>query len=634
MEKKTTTTLNTVGDYECSMVEGFDVGGSAKSVDYRIDQDNFFKDVVAYSRSKQLLNEEQTVITTLIYLTGLLADDSDYTGAMIKGSSASGKCHMKQEVIDDMFVYADDKHNWLYSMTAGSEKSMFDDDEWNKTRIGALNEMNKIPDEMMEFFKSSAGDDGGFTYKRNVADPESESGRKTVTLEQDPKSIVFMLADENDMEVEAELETRLMPIKVDENREKNRGVHNVNWGHENLQIGDTEHDYIEEREDLWHAVRSHIRDIPIDTPVLIPTADSNYRGDTWDAANVVEPMLDFGQSRSTRASDTLASLVKASALANYHTRPSVGIEVDGEMVEHIVAQPSDVGNLLACRGTLLALTHGLSEKKFAIIDAIKDRGTPTDATGKTYGAELSTILDYVEEADTIASMKKREVKNLLDEMNEQYLIDKVDHPEDGRKNYYKYSPRDKLSPPNIGDDYDKFSDVVDPIRDQPIEQTIDEQQEQFGAESEPIANAANFMGDGEVYDGDESSSDDDSGSLSDFADGESSTTDEYTKIEQRVAQRLQKTVDGCIVDDDNSIQTSHMVGCSPLNREQIDGETHISAERPPSTEDKTDSLYQGFDSIDEAQEKIESAIGLLAQRGVFSKESVDDGDRLVVEEIS
>lgn len=621
------------------MVGDFDVdseSGGDKDVDYQIDERNFIKDVVKYSRSKQLLNEQPTILTSLTYITGLLPDSEDYTGAMIRGASGDGKSHMKMRVVDDMFMLAQDKHEWLYNTTSGSAKSMIDDEELDEARIGALDEMNKMPEELLEMLKSLHGDDGGFSYKRNVADPESESGRKTVNIDRDPLSFVFMLADENDMEVEQELETRLMDIKVDGSPQKNRGVHRMNWGHEELEIEGTDASYIKEDEDLWHAVRSHIRDIPVDTPVLIPTGDNNYRGDTWDAAHITEPLFDFEQSRSARASNTCASLIKASALANYHARNSVGIEVDGEVVEHIVADKADVANLLACRPSLLALTHGLTDKKFALIDAIKENGTPTDMTQEEYGAELAQILDYVESAEQMETMKKKEVRELLDEMNEQYLIDKTDHPDDGRKNYYKYKPRDTLQAPNIRGYEEEFDSIENPITGESLTETVERQQTEFGVNALGIEDvtADEFMGSGGS---DSSDSEGAESGLEAFGSGDDPDTSSYSELEQRVHTRLSDTLDGKVIPEgiveSDSMKVSHMVGASPIIEDDVNGETWVEPERAAKAADKTDGLYDGFDSIDTAEEEIDAAVRKLRADDVFQFHDHDDGMKVEVADL-
>jgi len=607
----------------------FDVTSSTDTeLEYQVHDNNVFEDIVAYSRSKQLLNEEQTMLVSMVYMTGLLPDSQDYTGAIIRGGSGDGKSHLKMNVVDDMFMYAQDAHEWLYHTTGGSAKSLVDDEDLDDARVGAFDEMNKMPDELMEMLKSLHGDDGGFTYKRNVADPDKESGRRTVNISRDPLSFVFMLADENDMEVEQELETRLMDIKVDASPEKNRGVHRMNWGHKSLEMDSIDHnnEYIDDRPELWHAVRCHIRDIPVDTPVLIPTADNNYRGDTWDAAAVTQPLFDYEQSGSTRASNTMASLVKASALANYHARNSVGLEVDGEMVEHIVADPIDVANMIFCRNSLLALTHGLTDKKFALVDAIRENGAPTNTAGTEYGAEISQILAYVEESSQLETMKKREVKKLLDEMNEQYLIDKTDHPEDGRKNYYKYSPRDTIEPPNIGVCYDEFADLHDPIRDTTLEDTIQKQQAELGAEDTSITADA-FMNGGEDTDSD---SDSPHSGLEAFENMDDTSDMELSEIESAVCERLTETLDGTVIPqgivEANTLKISHMIGATPVTRDEVDGgEEWVEPARPPTAEDKTDELYRGYDSLADAETAIEEAVASLQERGILQLEPCDSG---------
>lgn len=452
-----------------------------KTPDVELHDDNVLHDLVEYSRSKQVLNEEQTIITMLTYITGLLPDHSDYAAAIITGGSSGGKTHLKQNVIDKLFALQKD---WLFDVTAGSDKSMIDHPDWDGARIAALNELNKIPDEMAEFFKSVHGDDGGMNYSRNVSDPDSRTGRTSVDIKREAKPIVFMLADENKMEVEREVETRFFDVKVDETEEKNAAVHDMHWGHKNLTLPSADTEYIFDAPKLQYALQYHVANIPVDTPVLIPTGMGMFDGDDWDAANVTKPMFTFKRSESTRASRMIASLVKASALLNYHARSTVQMEnEDGEMEEYIVAEPVDVGNAIACRRTLLTSTHGLDEKKQAILDAIIEHGSPMAQNDGALGATKKSIQQAIQDNPNIATFGKTEFKKHTEEMNEAYIIDIQDNPNDRRENIYVYEGGNALGRPNIEDEWDKFQDVEDPIRKQPIKDTIDEQQERLGATS-------------------------------------------------------------------------------------------------------------------------------------------------------
>lgn len=611
-----------------------------KEVTRALHSTNVLHDVVEYSRSRQVLNEEQTIVTLLIYVTGWLRDWHNYAGGVITGGSAGGKSHMKQEVVDSMFAYLSDA---LYSPTGMSGKAIIDDPDWDTSRVGALNELQKIPDEVLEFLKSAHGDDGGFDYRRDVADSSAHGGFKAAKIERDPKPVVFMLADENSMEVEQELRTRLIEVKVDENEEKNEAVHRMKWGHDHITLDSTDQEYVWEDEELWHSVRKHMQGLPEDLDVLIPTGDGEFPGDDWDAATVVGPMFNFKRSESTRASSMVASLVKASALLNYHAREQV--EHNGK--EWLVAEPVDVANIIACRSTLLALTHGLTEKKFAILDAILEVGGKASAGGTAVQAPKQDIIQAIQDNPYVATMTKTEVSKLLDEMDEHLILNKKDNPEDRRENLYVYDGAAAFEAPAIYEEYENFKDVMDPIREQPIEQTVTQQLEDLNAklDSKTLAET------GPSQDA-ESPSDGSDGDLSKFTDGDDPRVSELSDTAQNVAERLSEVLDDTWVPahimEANMLKTQHMVGATPVDesRETIGDErvTVVTPERQPNGGDYAHSVldpghswWQDRDDIDDhndTEKAIERAIEELRESGVLNITMDDEGNaHVTVEEL-
>lgn len=589
--------------------------------------DNIMHDIVEYSRSKQVLNEEQTILTLLIYVTGWLGSWSDYAGGVITGGSAGGKSHMKQNVVDSMFAYIDDA---LYSPTGFSPKAIQDDPEWDASMVAALNELQKIPDEVLEFLKSAHGDDGGFDYRRNVSDPDSESGFTAKKLTSEPKPVVFMLADENSFDVEAELRTRLVEIKVDENEEKNEGVHKMKWGHDHIELPSTDQTYIWDDPELDHMVRTHIKQMPDGIDVLIPTGDGNYPGDDWDAASVVGPMFNFKRSESARASSMIASLVKASALLNHHTRERVTIDDE----EFIVAEPTDVANIIICRETLLATTHGLTEKKFALLDAIMARGGQHSSKSTALQATKQSIIDEIQANPSIATMSKSEISELLDELDEKLIINKTDNPDDRRENLYVYDGSATFKKPDIYRHYDRFKSIIDPIRDQPLEQTIEDQLEELNAKMDVGSVAEQTItGDSEASEG----------GLSAFSGDSDGSPTELSDAAEYVRERLQSTIDGKWVParvlESNALKTEHMIGEVPVEietSENADGEKveMIVPERQPTGDDRQSGplspdnpLWDGRDDIRDhadVERVLDEAIDELASSGllVFQKDMV------------
>jgi DNA-binding MarR family transcriptional regulator len=639
-----------------------DVDAAEREADHQI-HDNFFKDFVAFSRSNQLLNEPQAMITLMGMGTGLLEDWQDYQSLIVTGGSSSGKSHMLREVIMEALQYADRNHEWVYELTGGSDKAAVDDDELDMARIAYFHELQKVPDEMLEFIKS-VSEDGGFQYGRNVADPESESGRTTVHIEKEPLSVIFSFADENESAAgsDQELRTRLIEVKVDENPEKNEGVHYAKWGERNIRM-DSGDEYMFDDEELAHAVKSHIRDVPVDTDVVLPTDDGRFSScsceqqscstsdecpnweqrDDWHAGVVTAPMFTFGRSESTRASAQLASLCKASALWNYHNRDAVCMECStvysrDEADEHdyecpdctddseglkIIAAPTDVVNLIECRPTLLATTHGLTEKKFAVLDAIQERGGQSRQSATAVQAPKQSIIEAIQQNDDIASMTKHEIESILDELDENLIINVVDNPEDRRENLYVYDGGATFEAPAIGEYYDHFADVHGPVRDEPIERTIERQQEDLNAKMDMESLTA------------ESREDSSDGSLSGFGDEDGPDHSAFDEDATAVAERLAETVDGYTVPSEvveaNTLKVSHMVGDSPIDVD--DGV--VRPEREPSGADRQggflapEGVFDDCDSFNDVDERVSKIIAELQSEGVFVMEPNDDGSAAI-----
>jgi DNA-binding MarR family transcriptional regulator len=624
------------------MAFGISADTDEKDVEYDIDDENFLSDFVAFSRDNQVLNEEQSAVVMMAIASGMLDEYEFYTSIIVTGGSSGGKSHMLNEVIFESLEYANDVHEYVYELTGGSDKAGIDDDEIDESRVAYFHELQKIPDEMLEFIKT-VSEDGKFKYGRNVPDPDSDSGRDTVHVERDPLPVVFSFADENEAAAgkDQELRTRTVEVKVDENREKNQGVHDMKWGGENITLPESEHEYIRDAPDREHAVKAHLRDIPVDVNAVIPYGNGKFVGDEWRAAEVVRPLFNFARSESTRASANLAGLTMGSAVLNYHARDAA-CEKCGERFNpdeaktndyscpncddadlHIIVNETDVGNIISCRETLLATTHGLTEKKFAVLDAIRERGGQANPSGTAVQTTKRDIIDEIQENDDIATLTKSEIEDILEELDEHLIINKKDNPEDRRENLYVYDPSQSFDAPNIYEHYDRFKDVVDPIRDQPIEQTVDDQLQRLNAKMDADA----LGSDTAASDGAESGQT----GLDTVSD---TSVSELSADAQAVAERLTETIDGCTIPTDvmeaNSLKLSHMVGDTPLDR----GDGVVRPAREPSGDDRVDGFmrpeghFEDADDFNEVEERVRAAVEELRSSGVMDMVDADDGTRV------
>jgi hypothetical protein len=626
--------------------------------------DNFFEDFVTFSRSKMVMNERQAMVVQMVIASAFLDDWRDYNSCVVTGSAAGGKSHMLREVTVASLDYAEEATDgdFLYELTGGSDKAAVDDDELDEAMAAYLHEMNKIPDEMMEMIKSLS-EDGGFKYGRNVADDESESGRTTVKIEKEPIPILFAFADENEDSSgdDTELRSRLVEVKVDENEEKNRAVHKQKWGSKNLELPSASGKYIFDDPETEHAVKAHMRDVPRGINVVYPTGEGRFSGDTWHAGEVTAPMFNFKRSESTRASAYLGSLAKGSTVLNYHNRPTWCEDCGNEYTPdesreceyvcecgedlQLIMQPQDVGNLIDCRNVLMATTHNLTSKKFAIIDAIVEDGGPAttfdNVSSAAVMAEKQDIYGYIQAADDIATMSKYEIDSLLDELNDELLIQKRDHPDNATKNVYVFDGADIFQRPRIAQYYDAFESVTSPVSGDDITSVIDRQLERLNAtmdtSMEAIETAADAMSGAssnastidspDSQESNQSASQTADGSLSAFSDDNDDLPSEVSETAQRVCERLHDTLDGVTVPSraQDDLQLSHMLGVTPLDR---DGNT-VTPARQPNGGDRVDSFmspdeWDECESFDEVDELLTQAVGELRAEGYF--EIGDDGE--------
>lgn len=635
---------------------GIEPDRTEKDVDYDVDEENFLVDFVRFSRSKQVLNEEQAAIVQMAIATGMLADYEFYTSVIVTGGSAGGKSHMLNRVNFEAMSLANDAHGYVYELTGGSDKAGIDDEKIDSSRIAYFHELQKIPDEMLEFIKTIS-EDGSFKYGRNIPDPDAHGGRTTAHIERDPLPVVFSFADENEASAgkDQELRTRTVEVKVDENPQKNEGVHDSKWGGERIEIEGSEHEYMFDDPDMESAVKTHLRDMPRGVNVVIPYGNGAFEGDDWCAADVVRPMFNFARSESTRASANLAGLTMGSAILNYHARDTVcerckerfGPEESqsysyscphcDDAALHLIVEPHDVANVIACRRTLLATTHDLTEKKFAILDAILAVGGTADKSGTAVQATKQDIVEEIQKNEEISTLTKTEIDKLLDELDEHLIINKTDNPQDRRENLYIYDGGAVFKRPNVYKYPEKFDGVMDPIREQPITETIEEQLRELNAKMDATEEA-------ETAESGQST----------LADAGASSLDE---VEQHVAERLSEVLGGKVVPqsvvDDDSLRTEHMVGATPVEygRTVKDGSSddgfqwkpskdgdEVRPARAPSGADRTDGLlspehvvWDDDMGINDVERAVDRAIDSLKKKGVLKVESVEGGVRFAVE---
>jgi len=125
---------------------------SERSGDLKLSE-NVVEDLVEYTRSKTVKNEQQFVLTTLGYVSGFMESPKDYVSGVLIGTAGSGKSHL-QNTVEEVFP-----EELLYKATSGTDKSIIYDDDWDDATIASLDELQKPSDEIIEILKSCFTED-------------------------------------------------------------------------------------------------------------------------------------------------------------------------------------------------------------------------------------------------------------------------------------------------------------------------------------------------------------------------------------------------------------------------------------------------------------------------------------------
>jgi hypothetical protein len=348
-------------------------------------------------------------------------------------------------------------------------------------------------------------------------------------------------------------------------------------------------------------------------------------------------MFSFKRTESKRASKSVRNFVRGWTVLNYHNREV--INMDGR--EWLVAAPQDLGNVIATRETLLGVTHNFNEQKMAVIRALTDPENGVGGAGPTGGvaAPIQDIHEYLEEYAEVTSVSEPHLRNvILQDMADRFLITVHEHETENGAHLYEYHGGSTFGHPNVDEYPDIFDNVTDPIRDQPIRDTIEEMKQRLDTRTSSGVFSGSggldtAMG-GDSTDDTENDSADGEG-LAAFGGGTDNADDvELTETEQHVREALQSVVDDCRITmgDKEDLKVSHMVGATPVDYYTSDeGFQYVRPERPPKDGDKDDTILDtdhanwgaNVDS-GKVQAQVEAAVGSLVEKGVFENYDEDD----------
>jgi intein/homing endonuclease len=509
---------------------------------------------------------------------------------------------------------------------------------------------------------NSAGDDAdedgvGFSHTRNVDD--GDGGREADEIEKQAMPTVFLFADENNAEIPKELQTRQMVIRVESDKGLNKAVAKTMFDHREVRVDNRDYEYNFNFEDGVQAVKNHISNIPkpldplwdqdpkqYSYPVVIPYDESvewpiNSHPDIdsygWDVFEVVQDILNYEKTESKRGAKAIANHIRGQTRLNYHNRDTM--DING--VTHYVADPQDVANVLAYRDLLLAVTHDMNEQKLAVIDALTDENNGVGGVGPNGGLQAphKDIREYIQDYADITEVSKaqltghgRQSNGVLEDMEQDYLIEVHENEGENGAHLYEFLGGSTFGHPNLDIYAELFEHCRDPIRDQPIAQTVSEFKDSLSVTTTDDLLSDDPI-DSVVSESTEDNTDDAKDDLSAFGGGSDESTTEFDEVDEAVHERLCDTLDDnrITVEDIDALKTTHLLGASPVEMYTDDaGFNFIRAERAAENADTNGTIFDpdnpmwGDLSDGQVLSRIENSIAKLRSEDIF--EIHDDGD--------
>jgi hypothetical protein len=471
--------------------------------------ENVADDFLEYFRSEVVGHEQEGWLMYLGLVSGYGYGDHFHINTLGLGEPGSGKSLTKNTV--EALIPSIDK----YTKTDASSNALLDSTEWDVALVAPLDEYDKIDKAIVEVLKSSNPEDGGYAKDRNVEDPEAAGGYSPteVSAEANPWVVLYAPSSKKGG-VNDELRDRALVLYFSNDRHTRRAIGRKEFGHEGIDASRYDNEYIYDAHGTAAALRDHVRGLSIEQIYDTDEDGTEYmtarRGDTaayvprwvWYA---VEPIFSIDEDHTNRVYGIVANLIKASAIANHHSRETRTCEVyvdedstETETIEQYVATPQDVFNVVMCLPTLLSTTHQLTPLKRHILDAV----SATEPLTTDEGTTVTKVQSWLDSND-IPHPARSTLKQRLDELAEEYYLQTWDSTAgpNGQADAYETHNEGALQPPrakNLSqharsdgvsldepcvscDVDDPFNDVHDPLRDQPAIETIQQFREEFTA---------------------------------------------------------------------------------------------------------------------------------------------------------
>lgn len=557
--------------------------------DYSL-SDNVVNDLVKYSRSCIVRNEQQFVLTALGYVSGFMESPKHFNSGVLIGTAGSGKSHLQNKV-DKIFP-----DEYLYQATSGSEKAIIYDDGWEDCYTASLDELQKPGEEIIEILKSlHGGEDEEFRYQ--VTGDGRGADRDVDEIVRSAKPYWFLYAQ---MEPDFEMWDRLIKVPVHESKQKNEGVLRTQWDHQFIAFGNSKHEYMYDFEDGTRALKDHMREVPKESWVKIPAGEEQFG---WDAVEHARHIFDIARSETNRVSGMVANLVRASCLLNFKNRQKMKVNMQDGVKEAYIAEPQDLANVLACREVLLATTHQLDRKRKAICVAIEQAG------GTQKAAEIHKIQDYLRKTNE-SFVKRSQIEAMLSDLQDNYLVEKLERAGENGRHKYQFLGWHSLGKFEIND---TFKDVFDASNDPFTEENFIETARRINDDLTP--KASDFMGEDDV-----SVSSDAEQSQQTLTGSADDTVDiELQPHEEAVRQALQETLDGERVEnlDEREPTIKQLTGVVPLDAEN-DDEYSIEGTLFDPDHDVWVSGPDGWvESPNDAEQEVSKVMRRLVKEGVM-----------------
>lgn len=573
--------------------------------------DNVAVDLVNYVRSNTIRNEQQFLLLSFAYASGLFDDTHNYISSVAIGTSSSGKSHLKDKV-DELF----EELNILDAST-GSDKALIYDDGWDRADIISMGELQQPGEEMLEFLKRAHGGDEEVVIKTTRGNPNE--GFETETIRKEAKSYHFTYAQ---WDADFEFWNRLLKVPVHESESKNRAVGRMAAGHTNISLGtDEDTNYGYPYEEGTAGLQEHMADVKAEAPkhAVLPTGDE-YGWDVWE---ILEPIFNHGRSESNRIYAMTFNLVRASALVNYKSRETVETTVgnggDTEEVEAILVEPQDVANIARCLRALRATTHEIDRKKRAIVEAIRSRSGPDNAI-----EGVEPIREFLQEADAPV-VKRDELENILEDLRSNFLIEIDEEAGEGGKDVYTAFKWDALGIPRIAENEELFEDCTDPMSGDPFLEVWEEVCDDLETTAQDLLKSADIDSSDRGMGGSVSAATDngDAG-LNSFGGGRKSSGVDLNPWVEQALTRIEPILDGNRIRDMRAVPVEAFLGLTSLNspdKSEVDTDGTM-LDPTHDIWDQSTKPDTWVETETEARRRIQEAIDICIDHGIIGFDTI------------